>query len=303
VTAAPEGPIGAIAHYSLLERLEPRGPGDLYRARDTHVGRTVVVRVLPAEFTPDAPARNRLIARARAGQVVSHPNVSALFDVGECQGRVYVVFEFLKGQPLRAEMAGRPMNVRRAVDLAVQVAGAVADLHAAGLPSPGLSPDAIVVTSKGLAKVAADELAALDGFEEDGSARLRNYESPEELNGRPGDERSDAYSVGAVLFEMLTARRPSPKGAAAPSASNASVPTALDQVVLKAIAPNPERRVQSASILLAELRQIVGSGMKEQERAHPPVAAARRGGGGWLLAVVVLVLVVGAAWWYFVLRS
>ena len=109
-------PIGVIAHYNLLETLDASGVGELFRARDTKHGRTVAVRLLAAEFAPD---RKQFIDRARQAQVLSHPNAITLFDVGEHDERVYIVFEFLKGQPLRSEMAGRAVNVRRAVEIAV----------------------------------------------------------------------------------------------------------------------------------------------------------------------------------------
>ena len=91
-------PIGVIAHYNLLERLDPSGPGELYRARDTHHGRTVTLRLLPAALTPDAAARAALIERARSLAAFSHPNVTTLFDVGEHDQRVFLAFEFLRGQ-------------------------------------------------------------------------------------------------------------------------------------------------------------------------------------------------------------
>src|SRR5687768_9018550 len=115
-------PLGVIGQYNLLEQLEPSGPGDLYRARDTRHGRTVAVRVLPSDLAPDAEARRVLTDRAKGTTVLSHPNVTALFDVGEHEGRVYVVFEYHTGRALRAEMAGRAMNVRRAVEIAIQMA-------------------------------------------------------------------------------------------------------------------------------------------------------------------------------------
>ena len=291
-------PLGVVAHYTLLERLEPAGPGDLYRARDTHRGRTVAVRLLPRGFTAD-PAT--LVQNARSLVSLSHPNVITLFDVGEHDGRVFLVFEFLKGQSLRAEMAGRPLNVRRALDLAVQMTDAVADAHAAGFVHGGLSPDSVVVTAKGHAKIPAFELAAHGGFEQtDGEVRLRDYDSPEEARGERADERSDIYSVGAILYEMLTTRRPHHRGAAAPSASNAHVPRELDDVVLKAVAPNPDSRYQSAAALAGELRGVAsvidvrgGAGDEEDEHPEPPSGAPRV-----LLTVVVIVVVLAAiAWW------
>jgi serine/threonine protein kinase len=248
-------PIGAVAHYNLLERLEPSGPGELFRARDMRLGRTVAVRLLPPDFAADPSARASLTERARSLIALSHPNVTTVFDVGEHLGRTYLVFEFLKGQPLRAEMAGRPMNVRRALELAIQIADGVADAHANGFVHGGLSPDSIMVTTRGHAKIPAFELAAHAGFDQSASdVRLRDYDSPEEARGQGVDERSDIYSVGAILYEMLTTRRPMHRGASAPSVSNSTVPTEVDDVVLKALSPNVASRYQSAATFVAELR-------------------------------------------------
>lgn len=300
MSAVPE-PIGVVSHYNLLERLEPAGPGDLFRARDTRLGRTVAVRLLPADYAKDAGARDAFFDKAQTLIALSHPNVTTLFDAGEHEGRLFLAFEFLKGQSLRAEMAGRPMNVRRAVELAVQVADAIADAHAAGFVHGGLSPDTIVITAKGHAKIPAFELAARGGFEPGtGEIRLRDYDAPEEARGQPADERSDIYSVGAVLYEMLTTRRPLHRGASAPSASNANVPRELDEVVLKALAPNPESRYLSAATLAAELRSVAaildvrGSADDEDERAGREGMSV----GRVLLTIVILVVLVVIVWWF-----
>jgi serine/threonine protein kinase len=301
MNGSPPAPIAVIGHYNLLERLEPAGPGDLYRARDTRLGRTVAVRVLPADYAPGAGARAALLDKARTLVSLSHPNVTTVFDAGEHDGRVYLVFEYQQGQSLRTEMGGRPLNVRRAVEVAIQVADAVADAHAAGFVHGGLSPDTVVITARGHAKIPAFELAARAGFEQEGGRlRLRDYESPEEAGGQPADERSDTYSVGAILFEMLTARRPLHRGAAAPSASNSHVPRELDEIVLKAVAPNPSGRYQSAATLAAELRSMAailevrgGAGDEEDDQAARPASVPR------ILATAVLILAVAAllVWW------
>jgi serine/threonine protein kinase len=291
-------PLGVVGHYNLLERLEPSGPGDLFRARDTRLGRTVNVRLLPSGY-PDQSERARLFESARAVIALSHQNVITLFDAGEHEGRVYLVFEFQKGQSLRAEMAGRPMNVRRAVELAIQISDGVAEAHGAGFFHGGLSPDSIVITTKGHAKIPAFELASRGGFDE-GGMRLRDYEAPEEAKGHAPDDRSDVYSVGAVLYEMLTARRPPPKGAAAPSASNANVPKELDEIALRAAAPNPDLRYQSVATLAAELRSLAaildvrGVPGDEPELEVPQTNVGRI----FLIAVVILALL-GAVVWYF----
>jgi eukaryotic-like serine/threonine-protein kinase len=292
-------PIGVVAHYNLLEQLERSGPGDLYRARDTKAGRTVAVRLLPADFTTD-PAG--LIQQARGLTSLSHPNVTTLFDVGEHEGRVYFAFEFQKGQSLRAEAAGRPMNVRRAVEIAIQIADAVADAHAAGFVHGGLSPESIVISAKGRAKIPAFELAAHGGFDKDDrEARLHDYESPEEANGQAPDDRSDIYSVGAILYEMLTTRRPMHRGASAPSASNPKVPKEIDAVVLKALAPNPASRYQSAVGFAGELRASIavldqlGVAGEEEDLAETSSTSAGR-----VVAMAAAMLVAALlAWWFF----
>jgi eukaryotic-like serine/threonine-protein kinase len=299
MSGSPSTSLGTIAHYNLLEQLDPAGPGDLYRARDTAKGRTVAVRLLPADFVID---RKKLIDTARALTVLSHPNVTTLFDVGEHEGRVYLAFEFQKGQSLRAEAAGRPMNVRRAVEIAVQIADAVADAHAQGFVHGGLSPDSVVISAKGRAKVPAFELAAHGGFEHDGrEARLRDYDSPEEAQGQAPDDRSDIYSVGAILYEMLTTRRPHHRGASAPSASNPKVPTEIDAVVLKALAPNPESRYQSAVSFAGELRgslavlDALDVAGEEEELAHTQSTSIGRVAA---MTAMMILIVVAIAWWF-----
>lgn len=301
MSASAPHPLGTVAHYNLLERLEPAGPGDLYRARDTHRGRTVVVRLLPRDFPVETRARATLLERARGLAALSYPNVITLFDAGEHEGRLFLVFEFLQGTSLRAEMSGRPVNPRKAVELAVQISDAVADAHAAGFIHGGLSPDSIVVTSRGRAKIPAFELASRSGFEPaGGDVRLRDYDAPEEASGHGADERSDVYSVGAILYEMLTMKRPMHRGAAAPSAANVQVPTELDDIVLKAVAPNPASRPQSAAAFAAELRGIAtmleGREIAEAVAEH---SAQRSTSIGRVLLVAgsILLVLAAIAWW------
>ena len=224
-----------------------------------------------------------------------------MFEVGEHEGGIYIVFEFLKGQSLRSEMGGRPINVRRAMDLAIQMADAVADAHACGYVHGGLSPDSVVITAKGHAKIPAFALASRDGFAGPDAVRLNDYDAPEEARGLPSDERSDIYSVGAVMFEMLTGRRPLHRGAAAPSANNPHVPPELDDVVLKAVAPNPDNRYQSAATLAAELRSVgaildVRGSVGDEDDHHD--ASANNLGRVLILAIVMLVAIGAIAWWF-----
>ena len=298
MNASAPAPIGVVAHYNLLERLEPSGPGDLYRARDTKLGRTVAIRLLPTDFTAD---RSKLIEGARGLSALSHPNVTALFGVGEHEGRVYLAFEFQKGQSLRAESAGRPMNVRRAVEIAIQIADAVSDAHAHGFGHGGLSPDSVVISAKGRAKIPAFELASQSGFDRNGNdGRLIDYDAPEEARGETPDDRSDVYSVGAILYETLTTRRPMHRGASAPSASNPKVPKELDEIVLKALAPNPNSRFQSAVAFAGALRgsiavlDALGVAGEEEELAQTQSTSFSRVA---VMAGIMLVVAAVIAWW------
>ena len=299
MTTGP-APIGAVGHYNLLERLDPAGPGDLFRARDTHRGRTVAIRLLPRAFESGAASGEALAAQARALSPLSHPNIVTLFDAGEHEGRVYLAFEFIKGQSLRAEMAGRPMHPRRALGLVIQIADAVAEAHAAGFVHGGLSPDSVMVTAKGHAKIPTFHLASQVGFDgTHGVAVLHDYGSPEESRGTAADDRSDVYSIGAIAYELLTTRRPSLRGASAPSASNPQVPPELDAVVLRALAPNPDTRHQGAALLSADLRSILpvlDAGDADEEGLEPP---AHRSMGRPVAAAAVTLLLVAAAvaWW------
>jgi len=300
VTTPSPAPIGVIAHYNLLERLEPSGPGDLFRARDTHRGRTVALRLLPADSTPGTSDREGLVAQARALIALSHPNITTLFDAGEHEKRVFVAFEFLRGQSLRAEMAGRPMNPRRALELAIQITDAVSEAHASSFVHGGLSPESVMVTSKGHAKIPTFHLASQVGFDPaSGEQTLHDYDSPEEARGEPADDRSDIYSIGAVLYEMLTTRRPHHRGASAPSVSNPRVPPELDAVVLKALSPNPASRYQSALAFAGDLRataSLLDARNLSDDDAPPSEPASKLVP---MLAAGGLLLAAGAAlaWW------
>ena len=288
--------IGVIAHYNLLEPLDPAGPGDLYRARDTRHGRTVIVRLLPPA---DHSETQTLLRQAQSVAGLSHQNAIHVYQSGLHDGRAYIAFEHVTGQSLRAEMAGRQMNARRAVELVTGITDAVAEAHGLGFLHAGLSPDAIGITAKGHSKIAAFHLGTTLGFAGGGESRLADYESPEEARGEAADERSDVYSIGAVLYEMLTTRRPMHRGASAPSAANRMVPKELDAVVLKAVAPNAERRYQSAAELAAALRAVM-PGLHLPDVPPSIVTAdapATSIGRVVMLTLAILAAAITLAWW------
>src|SRR5262245_36895978 len=166
--------MNAIAHYNILDPLGAGGIGDVFRARDTKVGRTVALKVVSPSVAGDPAALARLLEDAQAASRLSHPNIATLWDVGEADGQTYLAYEFIAGRRLREEAGGAPMNPRRALDLAIQIADGVADAHANGIIHGDLRPDTVMVTGKGSAKILDFGMApwTRGGAARDAAARL-----------------------------------------------------------------------------------------------------------------------------------
>ncbi len=211
----------AIAHYNLIERIGKGGLGETYRARDTRVGRTVALKLVDADVAPDAESRARLLGEATIAATLSHPNVSTLFDTGEADGQVYLAYEYAPGHPMLEEVAGGAMNPRRALELAVQLADGVADAHAHGIIHGDLRPGTVIITPKGSAKILdfgfarwtrGGMLRAQASHDPDGlpadATRVLAYLSPEQALGGTIDSRTDVFSLGVMIYEVLTGRNP-----------------------------------------------------------------------------------------------
>jgi serine/threonine-protein kinase len=143
----------SIAHYNILEPIGIDGIGEMFRARDTKVGRTVAIKIVGPKVAGDPVALARLVEDATIAARLSHPNIATLWEVGEADGRTYLAYEFVAGRRLREEAGGVAMNPRRALDLAIQIADGVADAHATGIIHGDLRLDTIMVTAKGSAKI------------------------------------------------------------------------------------------------------------------------------------------------------
>jgi TolB-like protein/thioredoxin-like negative regulator of GroEL len=316
----------ALAHYNVLERIGAGGMGEVYRARDTKLGRTVAIKMLPERIAGDPDRRDRFLREARATAALSHPGVAMLFEVGEDAGRVYLVFEYVAGQTLRATLAGRPLGVRLAIDLATQIADGLAEAHAAGIIHRDIKPDNVMVTTKEKAKILDFGLAE---WTEGGAARsglptvletapglmlgTLAYMSPEQALGQPIDARTDIFSLGAVLYEMLTGRNPfmAPVPTAValnvvqkipppPSAENPDVPREADPIVMRALAKDLNERYQTAATLAAELRSLGALLDIRAGDAEPRAFAPSRGRRvmPWrLVAALVVAAVAGGAGW------
>jgi serine/threonine protein kinase len=300
-----------LGHYKILDRIGAGGIGEVYRARDTRLGRTVAIKVLKADIADEPNLRARFLQDARAASALSHPNIAALYEIGEDQDRLFLVFEYVPGETLKHVIAGRPLNPRRAIDRAVQVADALADAHAHDIIHRNITSDDIIITPKGNAKILDFGLAAWTaaGAESDQAA----YMSPEQALGEPVDHRTDIFSLGIVMFEMLTGRLPfggatpaevaqmAQSPAPAPSAVNKSVPAELDAIVGSALARNADQRCASAATLASELRSI-GAVLDERSETQQaavsfsPVRPRRRSVGGWIALLLIFAALCAAAW-------
>jgi eukaryotic-like serine/threonine-protein kinase len=270
-----------IAHYNLLEPIGHGSLGEVYRARDTRVGRTVALKILPAAVV-DYPSRlSSVLDEARIAASLSHPNIATLFDVGESDGRYYLAYEFAAGTGLREEMAGGAMNPRRALDLAMQLADAIADAHAHGIIHGDIRPGTVMVTAKGSAKILD---FGLTRWTRGGLLRARAaldpdvlpveavsvvaYLSPEQALGTAVDARTDVFSLGTLTYEMLTGRNPfvaaTPgetivnviQGRVPRASASGGVPIEIDETLMRALARDLSERQQSAASLAAELRSV-----------------------------------------------
>ncbi|MEO7274084.1 MAG: serine/threonine-protein kinase [Vicinamibacterales bacterium] len=316
-----------VAHYNILERLGGGALGDVYRARDTKIGRTVALMQPPAHLVSDERRRARFVEDARVATTLNHPNIAALFDVIDEAGRCYLVYEFAAGPSLRQEMSGVRLGVRRAVELAAQVADALAEGHTRGIVHGDLRPDTVVVTPKGSTKIlnfgmvpwtaggAARALAAVapDSLSSD-EAVVAGYLSPEQAIGGRIDPRSDLFTLGVMLHEMLTGRNPLELArasdtvlnvtraiATAPSSQNPDVPRELDALIARAMSKNMDARPATAAALASELRAIVSLlDARAGDRAQGtliPLEEDRGRGPVWIAAAAVAA-VGGLAWWW-----
>lgn len=278
-----------VGHYKLLEQLGTGRLGDVYRARDTKLGRTVAITFPPPSVTSDPARRDALLRHAHAATRLSHPGIATLFEVGEDDGRIYLVFEYVPGDRLGAVVAGRPLNPRRALEFGIQLADALAEAHAEELTHGDIRAETILVTPKDRAKLLDFGFAA--------------HVVQEPPGAQPGPS-DDILALGRVLFEMLTGHpafsAASPQSAPLASTVTPGVPGELDPIVARAVALDPRVRYQTAATLSAELRGVatildIRTAANEAELFGDRRSAVNRA-TPWLLLLLMIGAVAAGAW-------
>jgi hypothetical protein len=276
-----------LGPYEVVSPLGAGGMGEVYRAKDPRLGRDVAIKVLPPSFSTDSDRLRRFEQEARAAGILNHPNITAVHDIGSYEGSPYIVTELLVGETLRARLAAGPIPARKAIDFAVQMARGLAAAHEKGIVHRDLKPENVFVTRDGRIKILDFGLAKLKQAEgEQGETNVptdspgtepgvvmgtMGYMSPEQVRGRPADPRSDIFSFGAILYEMLSGQRAFRGDTTADTITailsrdppdltktNRDMHPGLERIVRHCLEKNPEERVHSAHDLAFELEALSG---------------------------------------------
>jgi eukaryotic-like serine/threonine-protein kinase len=295
-----------LGPYEIIAPIGAGGMGEVFRAKDTRLGREVAVKILPQAFALDPERLRRFTAEAQAVAALNHPNILAIHDVGSLEGSQYIVMEFLDGESLRERLTTGALSVRKATEYAEQIAKGLAAAHDKGIVHRDLKPDNIFVTRDGHVKILDFGLAKLTGTEparDPGETMTRTsatqpgvvlgtvgYMSPEQVRGQVADQRSDIFSFGAIFYEMLTGKRAFTgdssvevmsailKEEPPPLTENVrAIPPALDRIVNHCLEKNPAERFQSArdvAFNIGSLSDMSSSGSTSSATANAAAAAA-----------------------------
>jgi eukaryotic-like serine/threonine-protein kinase len=307
-----------IGRYQILQKLGEGGMGEVYKAIDKDLDRTVALKLLASHAAGDAESRQRFLREARIAAGLDHRNICAVYEAGEHEGRPFLAMSFIDGPTVRDKIAERPLRLEEALDLTMQAAEGLKYAHERGVVHRDVKCSNLMVNQEGQLKVMDFGLAHLAGqslLTRPGTALgTAGYMAPEVAAGKPADRRSDIWSLGVVLYEMLTGRMPFKAESeqatlyAAISqehepltALRAGLPLELDRIVGKALAKNPDERYQYADQFLVDLRALrkqVESGSVKLTKAR-----LRKGRTRQVAAAAALVAVVAAGVYFGIMRS
>ncbi|HEY4054070.1 MAG TPA: protein kinase [Terriglobales bacterium] len=321
-----------LGPYEIQSSLGAGGMGEVYRARDARLDRTVAIKVLPASFSSDRDRLQRFAQEARAAAGLNHPNILSIYDIGEDQGAPYIVSELLEGETLRDRLRIGAIPVRKAVEFALQAARGLAAAHEKGIVHRDLKPENIFLTNDGHVKILDFGLAKLTRPEgESGVADAATvqavtepglvmgtvgYMSPEQVRGKAADARSDLFAFGAILYEMISGKRAFHGETAADTMSAIlkedppelsetarNVPPGLERIVHHCLEKNPGQRFQSARDLAFDLEVLTEVSVTPKSGSLPTAvreeirADSRRKILQIAGAVVLAAALLGIGWW------
>jgi hypothetical protein len=298
--------------------------GEVYKARDERLKRDVAIKVLPATYSQDPDRLRRFEQEAQSAGGLNHPNITAVYDLGSHEGAPYIVTELLEGETLRARLSGSAIPVRKATDYAVQIAKGLAAAHEKRIIHRDLKPENLFLTNDGRVKILDFGLAKLtqieaapnqtnlptaSGTEPGVVMGTLGYMSPEQVKGKPADQRSDIFAFGAILYEMLSGQRAFSRDSAAEtmsailreeppdlSATNKSVQPGLERIVRHCLEKNPEERFYSMRDVAFDLEALSGLSAPQA----PPAtleAEHRRRAVPALAAILAVALAAAAGYW------
>jgi serine/threonine protein kinase len=330
-----------IAQYTIVSKIGEGGMGVVWRARDSKLGRDVAIKVLPAVMSENADRLNRFEQEAQAAGALNHPNILSIYHIGTHEGAPYIVSELLEGETLRERMAGGALPQRKAIDYALQIAKGLAAAHDKGIVHRDIKPDNIFITDDGRVKILDFGLAKLTSIDSAASQTevptrkvntdpgtvmgTMGYMSPEQLKGQPADHRSDIFSFGAILYEMLSGKRAFRGDSMAETMSailredppdlsetNKTISPAFERVVRHCLEKNPAERFHSARDLAFAIESLSGSATISGQTATMPTITAENSAAvglsrwlgnarvAWIVAAVLIVgLLTGVGLLYF----
>jgi eukaryotic-like serine/threonine-protein kinase len=320
-----------LGPYEIQSLLGAGGMGEVYRARDARLDRTVAIKILPASFSADHDRMQRFAQEARAAAALNHPNILSIFDIGDEKGSPYVVSELLEGETLRERLRNGPLSSRKTIDYGLQVARGLAAAHEKGIVHRDLKPENLFITSDGRVKILDFGLAKLTRPEAATGADAptvhavsepglimgtAGYMSPEQVRGQVADPRSDIFAFGAILYEMISGKRAFHGETSADTMSailkeevpelsetSRNVPAGLERIVRHCLEKNPSQRFHSAGDLAFDLESLTEvSATSSKSGAQAAVAQARgeesRRKIFSVAGVVALAAVmIGLGWW------
>jgi Tol biopolymer transport system component/predicted Ser/Thr protein kinase len=292
-----------LGPFEILAPLGAGGMGEVYRARDSRLGREVAVKVLSAEFSADADRRKRFEQEARSASALNHPSIVTIHEIGSSDSTIYIAMEFVEGRTLREVLGDGPLPTKRLLDLAVQIAEGLAKAHGAGIVHRDLKPENVMVSKDGAAKVLDFGLAKLLKEPAPETTNLPTaasetkagtvmgtvgYMSPEQASGKPVDFRSDQFALGSILFEIATGKRAFQRGTHAetltaiireepePFAQSAGVPAPFRWIVERCLQKDPDERYASTRDLARDLKSVRDHLSEATISAEAPSASAAR---------------------------